>query len=280
MKNNQLVINKINKLYQKTNIDKNIILKFYIYERFLERLSLSRYKDNFILKGGFYLSSILGLNTRTTKDIDTCLKGQTLSKDNLLKIITEIINIDLDDNVIISLNKIEPIKVNDIYNGYSVIVDIKILNIKDKIYIDVATGDKVTPKEVVYKYKTLIDNKEINLLAYNLETVIAEKLHSILSKGETTSRMKDYYDIYLIKNLLWDKVNINLLREAIINTFEFRCSLEIFNQASEIIENLEDSVILKNYWISYQRKNNINVLYKQTILDLKEIIEIASPVTV
>jgi len=268
MKNNQKLINEINNIHSTKNLNKNTILKFYMYERFIERLSLSEYKNNFIIKGGFYLSSILGLHTRTTKDIDTCLKGKTLTKENLYKIMKEITNIPLEDNAQINISKINPIKIKDIYNGF-----LNILNIKDKISIDVATGDKITPKEIKYKYTTIFEDKTIELIAYNLETLLAEKIHSILSKGETTSRMKDFYDIYLIKKMLWSRIDKIILKKAIINTFKHRNDINILNQNKKIIKTLKDSPILKAYWQGYKKKNNLKIEYSQTIKSLEEINE-------
>ncbi len=219
--NNQALIDKIKNKNKETGIDKGVLLRFYMYEKFIERLSYSCYKDNFVLKGGFYLSSILGLNNRMTKDIDACLKGQELTKGKIRDIVSHIISIDLNDNISYNIKEIEPIIAENVTGGFRITLLVKINNIKDKFHFDVAPKDVITPKEIKYKYKSVIENKEITVWAYNLETVIAEKLHSILTKQELNSRMKDYYDIYLIKTLNWKFIDKNILRKAIkINYFK------------------------------------------------------------
>ena len=212
MNNSMSIKDKLKNISKNKNIDFNLLLRDYMYERFIERLANSKYKENFILKGGFFLSTLFGLDKRTTMDIDLSLKNETLSKDNLVKIINEIINIRLNDNVIIIFDEISNIRDEDIYGGYRIKITVKLDNIKESFNIDVATGDPITPREMIYKYITLLDYECIDLYSYNLETILAEKLETILTRRELSSRMKDYYDIYLIYVIYNDKINLDILR--------------------------------------------------------------------
>ena len=234
---------KLKNISKNKNVDFNSVMRFYMYDRFVERLSKSKYKDNFILKGGFYLSNLFGLDNRSTMDIDTAIRKTEFNEENLIKMVKEIIDIDLDDNVKFKIEKIEPIRDEDEYGGLRITINFMLENIKDKFHIDLATGDPIYPGPDDYKYESLIENEIYKVWAYNLETVLAEKIETILSKLETSSRMKDYYDIYLIYKFKFDKINKDKFKEAIERTFRKRK----FND--NLIRNLnivKESSILKN----------------------------------
>lgn len=275
----QAVKDKLRNISKEKNVDFNSVMRFYMYDRFVERLSKSKYKDNFILKGGFYLSKLFGLDNRSTMDIDTAIRKTKFTEENIIKMITEIINIDVDDNVKFGIEKTEPIRDEDEYGGLRVTINFTLENMRDSFHIDIATGDPIHPGPDDYKYESLIGNEVYKVWSYNLETVLAEKIETILSKLEASSRMKDYYDIYLIHKFKFNKINKTKFRGAVEKTFEKR----EFN--ADLIANLnvvKDSKILRDKWTSYSRKNSYarNLEFDETIKCLEEFIDIIVPVSV
>ena len=275
----QAVKDKLRNISKEKNIDFNSVMRFYMYDRFVERLSKSKYKDNFILKGGFYLSKLFGLDNRSTMDIDTAIIKTKFTEENIIKMITEIINIDVDDNVKFGIEKTEPIRDEDEYGGLRITTNFTLENMRDSFHIDIATGDPIHPGPDDYKYESLIGNEVYKIWSYNLETVLAEKIETILSKLEASSRMKDYYDIYLIHKFKFNKINKTKFRGAVEKTFEKR----EFN--ADLIVNLnvvKDSKILRDKWTSYSRKNSYarNLEFDETIKCLEGFIDIIVPVAV
>lgn len=275
----QAVKDKLRNISREKNIDFNSVMRFYMYDRFVERLSKSKYKDNFILKGGFYLSKLFGLDNRSTMDIDTAIRKTNLSLENVIKMITEIINIDVDDNVKFEIEKTESIRDEDEYGGLRIMIKFTLENMKDSFHIDIATGDPIHPGPDDYKYESLIGNEIYKVWSYNLETILAEKIETILSKLEASSRMKDYYDIYLIHRFKFNRINKTKFRGAVEKTFEKR----EFN--ADLIASLnvvKDSKILRDKWVSYSRKNSYarNLEFDETIKCLEDFIEILIPVAV
>lgn len=271
--NSQRIKDKLKNISKDKDINFNILLREYMYDRFLERLSVSKYKFNFILKGGYYLSMLFGLKNRSTMDIDAAIKDRKLTKENLIKIINEIIKIDISDGANFTIDEINKIREEDEYGGYRVSLTVRIDNMKESFHFDVATGDPITPSEINYKYKLLIEDKYINVLAYNLETVLAEKIETILTRAERGSRMKDYYDIYLIMNFRYDQINFLHLKEAMKNTFRRRGfdSNNILDQFKDI----KESKILESKWKGFVRKKRIaNVNYVDTINSIEKLISI------
>lgn len=279
MNNNaQSVKDKLKTIAKQRNVDFNLVMRFYMYDRFMERLVTSKYKNNFILKGGFYLSKLFGIDNRNTIDIDIAIQNTELDKENIKNIINEILNIDTNDNVIFSLEEITPIREEDEYGGLRVTVIFKLDNIKDKFHIDIATGDPIYPGPKYYNYQTLINNKEYKVLTYSIETILAEKIETILSKLEKSSRMKDYYDIYMIYKFEFERINKNNLKIAIEKTFKKRN----FNQNPiKNIEIIKSSEILKIKWKSYTLKNKYakNIDFNETIKCLEQFIKIIDVVT-
>lgn len=279
MNNNaQSVKDKLKTIAKQRNVDFNLVMRFYMYDRFMERLVTSKYKNNFILKGGFYLSKLFGIDNRNTIDIDTAIQNTELDKENIKNIINEILNIDTNDNVIFLLEEITPIREEDEYGGLRVTVIFKLDNIKDKFHIDIATGDPIYPGPKYYNYQTLINNKEYEVLTYSIETILAEKIETILSKLEKSSRMKDYYDIYMIYKFEFERINKNNLKIAIEKTFKKRN----FNQNPiKNIEIIKSSEILKIKWKSYTLKNKYakNIDFNETIKCLEQFIKIIDVVT-
>ena len=277
--NSQQLKDKIRNISKEKNTDFNTLLRLYMYDRFLERLSISKYKDNFILKGGFYLSKLFGLDNRSTMDIDTAIRKAEFTEENLIKMINEIISIDVGDNVKFKIEKTESIRDEDEYGGLRITINFMLENMKDSFHIDIATGDPIHPGPDDYKYESLIGNEVYKVWSYNLETVLAEKIETILGKLEISSRMKDYYDIYLIHKFKFNKINKTKFRGAVEKTFKKR------NFNTDLITSLKvvkDSKILKDKWTSYSRKNSYakNIEFDETIKCLEDFIEILIPVAV
>ena len=277
--NSMQVKDKLKNIAIKRNIDFNTLLRLYMYDRFIERLAVSKYRDNFILKGGFYLSTLFGLESRFTKDIDTAIKDANFTKENIEKMIKSIIAIDINDGALISFIEIGNIREEDQYGGFRAVLNVKVDTIRENFQIDIATGDPITPKPIVYKYHPILGESFVNVWSYNIETVIAEKLETILRRAEANSRIRDYYDLYLIYTKGWNDVKINDLRKAIDKTFEKR---NYTGNIEEAIAILKDSEIIKNRWNLYKKKyeyaNDID--YEEIMKCVEEIIKVIVPITV
>ena len=273
----QAVKDKLKNVSREKNVDFNSVMRFYMYDRFVERLSKSKYKDNFILKGGFYLSKLFGLDNRSTMDIDTAIRKAEFTEENIIKMINEIINIDVGDNVKFKIEKTETIRDEDEYGGLRITINFMLENIKDKFHIDLATGDPIYPRPDNYRYESLIGDEVYKVWSYNLETVLAEKIETIMSKLETSSRMKDYYDIYLIYKFKFDKINKEKFRGAVEKTFKKR---EFDADPITNLNIVKESKVLKDKWISYSRKNSYarDVEFEDTLKCLEQFIDIIVPI--
>ena len=280
IKNKDSLKAKASNLAIQTNIPNKYIIQNFMFEALLKRISNSIYKDKFIIKGGLLLSSIFGVNLRSTMDLDTTIKGLPLNKSTITKVITEIINIDLKDNITFEIENIKDIREEDLYSGYNVNLKADFDGLKTNLMIDITTGDVITYKEVEFKYNTLFDNETINIMTYNYETIIAEKFESIISRNIDNTRMKDYYDLYMFVNLKWNDINKDTLRKAIINTSKARETLDYIDNANKYIELISDDSRLKSLWNSYQNNYEYakDISYEDTIKSIKIISEIVVPV--
>ena len=271
--NSMKLKDKLKNISKEKNADFNTLLRLYMYDRFIERLSVSKYKDNFILKGGFYLSTLFGVENRTTMDIDTAFRNANFNEKTIVKMIKEIVSIKIDDNAKLSYLGISPIRDEDEYGGFRADIQIEIDNIKEKFHIDIATGDPITPKEINYKYKPILCDSYVKLWAYNIETVLAEKIETILSRVELNGRMRDFYDIYLIYTKDWDNVNLEDFVKAIEKTFYKR---EYVGEPLLALDLIMDSDILKERWKSYQKRYEYarNIDFDEILICLEKIINI------
>ena len=246
---------KVKQLEKKYNMNYYELLQRYMFERILERISISKYQDNFILKGGLLLSAMFGVNNRTTKDMDTTIKGIDISKESIIKILNEILCIKLNDNVKFDIVDITDIRETDKYGGNKYhIVGIKD-NTKVNLEIDISTGDEITPKEIKFKYPLLFEDRSILVNSYNAETILSEKVETVLRRGKYNSRMKDFYDIYLFITEFKNDINLKILKKSIITTFRRRKSLDYLDDYKTIINTIVDSDRMKKLWLSYCRKN-------------------------
>ena len=276
IKNRDSLKAKASNLSKKTNIPNKYLIQNFMFEALLKRISKSKYKNKFIIKGGLLLSSIFGVNLRSTMDLDTTIKGLPLDRETITKVINEIISIDVDDNVKLDIENIKDIREEELYSGFEVNLKAEFDGLKTNLIIDITTGDIITYKEVEFKYSTLFDNETINIMTYNYETIIAEKFESIISRNIDNTRMKDYYDLYMFVNLKWNDINKDTLRKAIINTSKARETLDYIDNANKYIELISDDSRLKALWNSYQKTYEYakNISFKDTIKSIKKIINI------
>ena len=266
---------KAKELEDKYNINYYESLQRFMFERILERISVSEYQDNFILKGGLLLAAMFGVENRTTKDMDTTIIGIDILKDKMVSVLNKILSINLNDGVKFDLVNISDIREEDEYGGNKYHITGRVNNTKVNLEIDISTGDKVTPRELKFKYPLLFENRSILINSYNIETILAEKLETVLRRGKYNSRMKDYYDIYFFLTKLRNAFDINILKDAINNTFTKRESFEYLNDYSQIIKSIIDSDRIKTNWNSYSKKNSYakNIEVDQIMILLNDFIK-------
>ncbi|CCY46644.1 putative uncharacterized protein [Firmicutes bacterium CAG:822] len=259
----------------KYNLNYYEILQRYMFERVLERISVSRYQDNFILKGGLLLSAMFGIGNRMTKDMDATITGIDVSKNKMLKVLNEILSINLKDGVKFDVVDITDIREDDEYGGNKYHIVGKLQSLKVNLEIDISTGDKVTPRELKYKYPLIFEDRTIIISSYNIETILAEKIETVLRRGVFNSRMKDFYDIYYFLTKLRKEIDINILKEAVNHTFTKRNSFEYLNDYEQIIDSIIGNERLEKLWNIYSNKykyaNGINI--NEILNLLKDIIK-------
>lgn len=268
-----------NIISKKAHGNSDISQKFYqlfYFERILERISISNYRGQIILKGGLLLTSVIGDDERTTKDMDATLKGISLTKTNVEKAFNEILHIDIDDGTSFQIVSIKDIRLEDEYGGFRLNILSKLGNNKTYITIELTTGDVITPREMKYNYNCIFEDKTIPIMSYTLETVLAEKFQTIVTRGLLNTRLKDFYDIYILINTKIDDLNRSNLIKAIKNTFKWRETNFDLEQFNEVIDDLSNDNNMNNLWNEYVSKNSYakNVKFEDTINSLKEIIEI------
>ena len=250
--NGEKLKNKKKKRAKEIGAQPQELMQMYFFERLLYRISISQYKFNFILKGGLLLSAIIGDERRTTSDMDTMIKGIDIESDELLKIIQEIINIKTDDAISFEIEKTKEIRVDDVYGG----INIKLIAKKDglivPLFIDITTKDPITPREIEFKYKSIFDDEYIKIMAFNKETIIAEKFETLIKDTETNTRAKDFYDLYVLIKEYWNELDKTNLIKAIRNTCKRRESLYILDELEERFDFIKESAILQGEWDKYQ----------------------------
>ena len=266
---------KIKSFSEKNNLKAQEVLQMYFFERFLARLEKSRYRVNFIIKGGFLISSIIGIQNRTTMDIDTTIKGLPVKEEIIKEIILEILNIEVNDGIEFVLGKIENIREISEYENYRLHLTANFEKIKNPLKIDITTGDVIIPSEIEYSYETIFKEK-LNILVYSLETLIAEKYETIIKRNITTTRLRDFYDIYMIFKLKNDKINVNNLKQAIKETAKNRNSTEEILESKEILEDIKNDEYLNKQWNIYKNENKYvdNIQFSEILELLNKISDI------
>lgn len=254
--NKDKVMAMIRKCSAESCVSVNTLLLTYFFERFLVRLSGSTYKMDLILKGGFLLSSIMGIETRTTMDMDMSLRNRRMDSESIRNVVENIISVSSDDDVIFEIRSLDEIKIEDKYPGYRISVIGKLSNIRQPFSIDIATGDPITPAAIEYRYRSVFsEGQDIALISYNLETIVAEKLETIVSRKTDNSRSKDFYDLHLIWTLKKDLLDNDKLISAIRTTFEYRGTEYNTESILEGIEDIRADAGFHRRWETYCKKN-------------------------
>lgn len=244
----------IRNLSKEKKIDANTLMRNYMLERFLDRISLSPYKHNFILKGGMLISALVGIDARSTMDMDATIRGYKLSEETLRPILETIISVPIDDEVQMTIKSIELIHEEAEYGGLRVSIETLFDGVKTPLKIDITTGDKITPREITYKFDLMFEKRSIEILAYNLETVLAEKFETIIFRGITNTRMRDFYDVHILQKLYSDSINPIDLKAALLATASKRKTSALLSEWEKIIGNVSSDTGLRSLWRNYQNK--------------------------
>ena len=253
MKNAMQLKAIIKNLAKEKHISAQLVMQNFMLERLLERISVSEYQQNFILKGGFLIAAMVGLDTRATMDMDATIKGLPVNEQTVREMFEEICKIELDDDVTFSFRNIGEIREGDEYTGYRVSLSANYPPMAVPLKLDITTGDKITPKEIEYQFKLLLEDRSISVLAYNLETIMAEKLETVISRGDQNTRPRDYYDIYILAKLQYSNIESNSLKAALNATAQKRGSSEVLKSYHKIMEVVRNSEIMQKQWKNYQK---------------------------
>ncbi len=267
----------INKKAAEKHISSQLVLQNYMLERLLERISLSPYNHNFILKGGFLISAIVGLDSRTTMDLDTTVKGFTLTHENIREVFSQICAIPVNDDIHFELGKISDIREGDDYPGIRVNLKAEYPPVSVPLTVDVTTGDVITPGEVEYTFSLLFDDRTISALAYNLETVLAEKVETVLSRSVANTRPRDFYDIHILYVMHGEKCDPATLKKALERTAEKRGSSSIIKDYREILDEIRESSQLRAHWQRYQKSFDYvrDVSFDDTCNSIRAVLDFA-----
>ena len=275
MKNAMQLKATIMNISKSKNISAQIVMQNYMLERLLERISVSRYQSNFILKGGFLIAAMVGLDTRATMDMDATVRGLAVNQDAIRHMFEEISGISLNDDISFSVKRIEEIRGSDEYSGLRVMLEATYPPMVVPLKIDITTGDQITPREIVYEFKLLLEPRSIKILAYNLETVMAEKLETVISRGDQNTRSRDYYDIFILHKLRWQNIKPDSLQLALVATATKRNSLPVMERYNDILQTVSSSEVMNKRWLDYQSDFDYarDILFSDICTTIKEILD-------
>lgn len=269
---------RIKSVAKQNNADARTLLRIYMMERFLERLARSEYRDNFIIKGGILVTAMIGVAHRSTMDIDTSMKNLNLSAEDALQVVNQVKDIDLDDGVSFEVKDVSNIMDEMEYPGIRVTMNANVGRLITPLKIDISTGDVITPRAIEFNYDLLLEDRSISLWSYNLETILAEKLQTVLARGILNTRMRDFYDIRMLLDTYEDKVNKAVLKDAFAATCKKRGTDHLQEQAEEIIKIIEADEQLQVLWRAYQKKYSYaaDIDYASVISGVRKLMEISS----
>ena len=253
MKNAMQLKAIIKNIAKDKHISAQLVMQNYMLERLLERISISKYQQNFILKGGFLIAAMVGLDTRATMDLDGTIKGMPVNEQTICEMFEEICKIELDDDVTFTFRSIGEIREGDEYTGYRVALSANFPPMAVPLKLDITTGDKITPREIEYQFKLLLEDRSISVLAYNLETIMAEKLETVISRGDQNTRPRDYYDVYILAKLQYANITPSALKVALAATAEKRGSTAVLKEYRSIMDMVKNSDIMQKQWKNYQK---------------------------
>lgn len=244
----------IRNLSKEKSADAQILMRNYMMERFLERISLSEYRDKFILKGGMLVAAMVGLDARSTMDLDATIKGANIRVEDVEKLIAAITAVSIDDGVIFQVKNISEIMDEAEYPGIRVSMATLFDGVVTPLKIDISTGDAITPQEVLYSFKLMLENRTIDIWAYNLETVLAEKLETIIMRSVTNTRMRDFYDIFILQQIYGKTLKPAVLHDALLATAHNRGTERHLEEMEEVITEVDNSPVMQRLWMAYQKK--------------------------
>lgn len=264
---------KVRNIAKQKNIPAQVILQNYMFERLMVRLSASEYKEKFVLKGGMLVAAIVGLDNRATMDMDTTLKNLPLTPEAIRSALETICGIAFGDGVSFEIGTISPIREDDIYGGYRVMLNARFDTIITPLSIDVSTGDAITPHAVQYNFSEIFDDeKSYELWAYNIETVMAEKVETILRRGVFNTRPRDFYDAYILSTT--QKFDKAVFTDALQATAAHRGTAQQIADVPAILQNIEESPKLKTMWDKYRKQfaYAADIEYDQIMTVLKTLL--------
>ena len=256
MKTPEQLKGAIRNIAAKKNLRPQEVLQMFLFDRVLERLANSNYRKNFILKGGLLISSMLGISERTTMDMDTTVRGISMEEEEIVSVVKEILSVDVDDGIKFMLKTIEPIREDDAYNNFRVHLTAQYGKINAPMKIDITTGDTITPAAVQYSYPLSFEERSIPILAYTLETVLAEKYETIIRRNIGTTRARDFYDLHMLYQYHKDEIRMDILKTAVLHTARKRGSLEEINDWKEVLHDIREEPILNQLWKNYTSENS------------------------
>lgn len=266
---------RIKSVAKQNNADARTLMRIYMMERFLERLAQSEYRDNFIIKGGILVTAMIGVAHRSKMDIDTSMKNLNLSAEDALRVVNQVKDIDLDDGVSFEVKDVSNIMDEMEYPGIRVTMNANVGRLITPLKIDISTGDVITPRAIEFNYDLLLEDRSISLWSYNLETILAEKLQTVLARGILNTRMRDFYDIRMLLDTYEDKVNKAVLKDAFAATCKKRGTDHLQEQAEEIIKVIEANEQLQVLWRAYQKKYSYaaDIDYASVISGVRQLMD-------
>ena len=276
MKNAMQLKSIIKNMSKEKGISAQLVMQNFMLERLLERISISKYQPHFILKGGFLIAAMVGLDTRATMDMDATIKGLPVTEEMVKQMFMDICSIKIEDDVHFSFNKITEIRAGDEYTGYRISLTANYPPMAVPLKLDITSGDKITPREIIYEFKLLLEDRTIKILACNLETVISEKIETVITRGDQNTRARDFYDIYILYELQGKNIDYTYLKKAVQATAKNRNSIEIVKNYKEIISVIRGSDTMQKYWKDYQKdfEYAVDIEFNDTLKSLEEILEL------
>ena len=245
---------EIRNVAERSGVPAQAVLQNFMLERLLERISLSPYKENLVLKGGLLIASLVGTAFRTTMDMDATLRARSLDQATIRKMLEDICALALDDEVRFEFEHLEEIREDDSYGGYRASLIAHFEGIRTPVKIDLTTGDKLTPDAILYEYPSGFEEKTLEIWAYNLETVLAEKVETILRRSTLNTRARDFYDVYLLVGTQGESLDRALFREALIATIAHRESPVLLAKSAETLQAILADNAMQARWQRYAQK--------------------------
>lgn len=278
MKSAEQIKGAVKNIAKKTNLKPQEILQIYMFERLVERLSVSKYKENFILKGGLLIASMIGIAERTTMDMDTTIQGLPMTEKDMERILKEILGSDVGDGISFELMRMQPIREDDEYNNFCVSINARYGKMNIPMKIDITTGDEITPRQIDYRYKFMFEEKSVLVKVYTLETILAEKYETVMRRNIGNTRARDFYDLFVLMKIKKNEIRWDILKEAVLATSKKRGSSEELKEYREIIEEMRESDFLRRIWSKYKEENTYSAGIKfedtlDTILEMGIMLE-------